>query len=142
MTAFPCSCGWFDFGRSWPYETARVLTSAAHLLNNYPEQAAMTKARYNELLLSYAQQHTATDANNDTAHPAGSGHVFENVHADTGWWNNRRIMYASNISNRDQGNDYSHSTFIDLVRYHVTAVVPRDSGSRDLHRQRQRKWWN
>ena len=66
-----------------------------------------------------------TKANNDTADPAGSGHVFENVHADTGWWNNRRIMYANNnVANRNQGNDYSHSTYIDLVITGLVGVRP------------------
>eukprot|EP00756_Hemistasia_phaeocysticola_P050982 Hpha_TRINITY_DN26164_c0_g1::TRINITY_DN26164_c0_g1_i1::g.155312::m.155312 len=107
-------------GPSWPYETSRVLTALANLLNDdfgtmARNASGMTADEFERLLLQYARQHTRTYAINDTASPPGSGHIFENLHPDLGYWNNRHIMYSSNNSNRDMGDDYNHSTFMDLV---------------------------
>ena len=71
--------------------------------------------KYAQLLLQYAQQHTRTTATNDTAHPIGSGHVFELVHPDLGYWIDRFRLYLENNRNRNMGDDYNHSTFIDLI---------------------------
>lgn len=95
-------------GPSWPYETARVLTGAANVLNDYPQQTALSVERYVELLVQYAQQHTKTRARDDTAEPLGSGHIFEVLHPDDGYWINRESGY-------NDGYDYNHSTFIDLI---------------------------
>ena len=77
-----------------------MLTAAANVLHEYgaaapagPAPAVITAAEYWALLLQYVKQHTSTAAANDTAVPAGSGHVFENLHPDLGYWNNRAIMY-------------------------------------------------
>merc|ERR1712107_689469 len=93
-------------GPSWPYETARVLTSAANLLNDYPEQTVLGKSEFFRLLDQYARQHTRTRAAKDTADPPGSGHVFEVLHPDEGYWIRRE-------SGGEGGEDYNHSTFID-----------------------------
>ena len=71
--------------------------------------------KYMQLLLQYAQQHTLTTATNDTAHPLGSGHVFELVHPDLGYWIDRFRLYLEHSGMRDMGDDYNHSTFIDLI---------------------------
>ena len=85
-------------GPSWPYETARVLTAAANLLNEpaSANNSYITKDIYMELLIDYAKQHTVTSAINDTANPPGSGHIFENLHADKGvsGFPNNSIYYA------------------------------------------------
>ena len=102
-------------GPSWPYATARVLTSAANVLHDYPGQTALDRAGYYQLLVQYARQHTRTSAVNDTAVPAGSGHVFEVLHPDLGYWIDRMKLYLSGDKNKDMGDDYNHSTFIDLI---------------------------
>lgn len=112
-------------GPSWPYETARVLTAAANILQEHPDQSTLTDGQYFQLLSQYVFQHTATSANNDTAHPLGSGHVFENVHADLGYWNNRAIMYWENKPGRNQGDDYNHSTLIDLILTGLFGIRPQ-----------------
>ena len=112
-------------GPSWPYETARVLTAAANVLNEYSSQSALTSAQYWELLSQYVLQHTATTAANDIAKPLGSGHVFENVHADLGYWNNRAIMYWNDHSGKNQGDDYNHSTLIDLLLTGLFGIRPQ-----------------
>ena len=70
---------------------------------------------YWTLLQQYARQHTVTTAVNDTADPLGSGHVFENLHGDLGYWNNRERMYWTDDPNRNMGDHYLHSTYGDLV---------------------------
>ena len=110
-----------------PYETARVLTAAANVLLEYSstilvagtdeQEPVLTVAQYWQLLKQYLRQHTASFAVNDTAYPTGSGHIFENMHADLGYWNNRARMYwrDSEATARNQGDDYNHSTLIDLI---------------------------
>ena len=101
---------------SWPYETARVLTGMANVMNDYPGgEDAVSRSLYGSLLTQYARQHTRTSAVNDTAHPLGSGHIFENLHPFLGYWNNRARMYWSHNANKDMGDDYNHSTFNDLI---------------------------
>lgn len=104
-------------GPSWPYATARVLTSAANVLGDYPAQSVLNIEKYFALLLQYAQQHTKSTAFNDTASPLGSGHVFEVIHPDLGYWINRWTMYEKKPqpSYKDVGDDYNHSTFLDLI---------------------------
>lgn len=103
---------------SWPYETARVLTSAANLLNDYPLQSVLNVTQYLYLLDQYAKQHTKTSARNDTADPPGSGHIFEVLHPDDGYWINRE-------AGTDWGDDYNHSTFIDLILAGLFGLRPR-----------------
>jgi hypothetical protein len=102
-----------------------VLTAAANILQEYPTQSTLTDDQYFQLLAQYILQHTATSANNDTAHPTGSGHVFENVHADLGYWNNRAIMYWGNKPGKNQGDDYNHSTLIDLILTGLFGIRPQ-----------------
>ena len=63
----------------------------------------LTSSQYVEMLLAYARQHTRSSAVNDTAQPAGSGHVFENLHPDLGYWNNRERMYWRDDHQRNMG---------------------------------------
>ena len=102
-----------------------MLTGAANILQEYPTQSTLTGDQYFKLLAQYVLQHTATTANNDTAHPAGSGHIFENLHADLGYWNNRAIMYWENKPGRNQGDDYNHSTLIDLILTGLFGIRPQ-----------------
>lgn len=81
----------------------------------------LTREQYVTLLVQYTRQHTATTATNDTGIP----HVFENVHPDLGYWNNREIMYWTDASGKNQGNDYFHSTFNDLVLSGLLGIVPQ-----------------
>jgi hypothetical protein len=106
-------------GPSWPYETSRVLTGIANLLAEHRpstiQASTMSPQSFEHLLLQYARQHTATTAVNDTAHRLGSGHIFENLHPDLGYWINRARMYWENDTTKNMGNEYNHSTFLDLI---------------------------
>jgi hypothetical protein len=66
---------------------------------------------------------------NDTAFPLHSGHIFENLHPDLGYWNNRAIMYSRDNPNKDMGDDYNHSTFIDLILNGLLGIRPQEDGS-------------
>lgn len=115
---------------SWPYETARILTSIANVINDYPGGAeAASPALYLSLLTQYARQHTQSYADNDTASPIGSGHIFENIHPFLGYWNNRARMYWSNAKLKDMGDDYNHSTFNDLVLSGLLGLRAQRSGT-------------
>merc|ERR1719198_2708139 len=106
---------------SWPYETSRLLTGAANILNrdDGSAQAHLTNEQYFSLLVDYARQHTRTSAVNDTGIP----HVFENVHPFLGYWNNRERMYWTMDANRNMGDHYLHSTYGDLVLSGLLGVV-------------------
>jgi hypothetical protein len=84
-----------------------VLTGIANLLRDFPTisttieprqhsttieplQQDVTTEHYWKLLLQFARQHTATYTVNDTAVPPGSGHFFENLHPEKGYWNTRQ----------------------------------------------------
>jgi len=122
-------------GPSWPYETSRVLVGFANLLNREIIRDETSKFRivspqkYWLLLKQYARQHTRTYAVNDTADPIGSGHIFENLHPDLGYWNNRQRMYESNDENKNMGDDYNHSTFVDLILSGLFGIRPQEDGS-------------
>ena len=95
------------------------MTGLGNLLNEGTPEAIqasdMSASTFDALLQQYARQHIETFAMNDTAKPLGSGHVFEVLHPDLGYWNDRQIMYWADKDNKDMGNDYNHSTFLDLI---------------------------
>jgi len=72
----------------------------------------------------YAKQHTQTYADRDTADPLGSGHIFEVLHPDLGYWINRDDGHQYK-----KGDDYNHSTFIDLVLSGLLGLRPRADSS-------------
>ena len=115
-------------GPTWPYETARLLTAAGTMVRNYKSVEALNKTEYNNLLKQYAMIHVNTYAVNDTAHPLGSGHVFELVHPDMGYWIDRDGLYKYNASIKDVGDDYNHSTFVDIIISGLFGILPQLSG--------------
>lgn len=105
-------CNWD--GPSWPYETSRLLTGLGHLLSDYPPAAAAAggvgPADFLAGLAAYARAHTQSTAINGTRPWVG-----EDLHPDDGFWVARSIMYAQNASDRNRGEDYNHSSFVDVV---------------------------
>jgi hypothetical protein len=102
---------------SWPYETSRVLRGMANVLHDFNITSdSVNRERYMFLLLQFARQHTQTIAAEDTAVPPHSGHIFENLHPDLGYWNN--VFWRAQNGNAGdvrKGQDYFHSSWIDLV---------------------------
>ena len=97
--------------------------SAEYTTNNHaeapasaPASAAVTVENYWSLLQQFARQHTQSSCALDTASPAGSGHIGENIHPHLGYWNTREWRYlAQNEEEINKGKDYFHSSFIDLI---------------------------
>ena len=106
---------------SWPYESSRVIAGLARLLHNdaYKVAAAAAPAvtvdNYYSLLLQFARQHTRTFAIDEN--PGQDARIGENMHPDLGYWNTRnwRAQGGEAIGPSYRGNDYFHSSFIDLV---------------------------
>lgn len=88
-----------------------------HLYNDLTTVSPVTADRYWKLLYQYARQHTASFMAADTSHPPGSGHFGENLHPDQGYWNTRQWRWQSGApeSTIARGDDYFHSSYIDLV---------------------------
>ncbi len=101
-------CTWN--GPSWPYETSRLLAGLANLLQDYPPQSVVGPADFWELLKIYARSHLNAFAINGTRPWIG-----EDLHPDDGYWLAREIMYGKNESDRNRGDHYNHSSFIDLI---------------------------
>lgn len=111
-------CNWD--GPSWPYETSRVLTGLANMLQDYPgQQDVMKPADFVEQLSTYARAHTQSTAINGTRPWIG-----EDLHPDDGYWIAREIMYAQNRSSRNRGQWYLHSSYIDVVISGFLGVRP------------------
>ena len=107
-------------GPSWPYETARVLTAAANVLHDgYDSVAMLSSAEYVGLLQQFARAHTRSYAEPDTAQPKGSGHIYELLHPDDGYWVDHQL------TGTEAGDDYNHSSFIDLVLVGLFGFRPR-----------------
>ena len=54
---------------------------------------AALRALWQVLIEYYSTQRGAESR--DTARPADSGHIFETLHPDDGYWFNRAIMYTA-----------------------------------------------
>ena len=82
---------------------------------------------YWALLLQFARQHTRTFAADEN--PGQDARIGENMHPDLGYWNTRnwRAQGGEAIGSTDRGNDYFHSSFIDLV---VNGLIGLDATNR------------
>ena len=70
-----------------------------------------------DLLLTYARSHRDTD---------GTPWLDENMHPDTGIWLAREILRERNRKDKERGQHYNHSTFIDLVMTGIVGICPAD----------------
>ena len=83
-------------------------------LLNYARHSLILWADY-ALLLQFARQHTRTYAVDEN--PGQNARIGENMHPDLGYWNTRnwRAQGGAAITATYRGNDYFHSSWIDLV---------------------------
>jgi hypothetical protein len=93
-------CRWD--GPSWPFATSQTLDGLANLLDDYPPQSYVTGADYDALLHTYAA----------TQYSSGAPHVGQAHDPGHDDW-----MYDAN--------DYSHSTFNDLVISGLIGIRPQ-----------------
>ena len=87
---------------TWPYETSRLLTGLANLLNDYPPNvSSMTKQSFWQLLLQFVRAHMQstiafpfdTDGNAVPEHPW----IGEDLHPDLGYWVARDKMHRYDV---------------------------------------------
>ncbi len=117
-------CQWN--GPSWPYATAVTLTAMANLLNG-PEQDAVSRKNYYELLKIYAKsQHRKLEDGNVVPW------IDENLNPFNGDWLSRTRLKSWNKGTWDaskggteRGKDYNHSTYCDLIISGLIGLRPR-----------------
>lgn len=112
MKHFDHECLWN--GPVWPFATAQTLTAVIEYLNAN-EETAITAEDFMSMLLTYAYSHRDTD---------GTPWLDENMHPDTGVWLAREILRKLNRKDKERGQHYNHSTFIDLVMTGVCGIRP------------------
>ena len=106
---------------SWPYESSRVIAALSRVLHASSYAKAIkgndivNADTFYGLLRQFARQHTRTYAVDEN--PGQDARIGENMHPDLGYWNTRnwRAQGGSYIGPKYRGNDYFHSSFIDLV---------------------------
>ncbi|HEY3957508.1 MAG TPA: discoidin domain-containing protein [Streptosporangiaceae bacterium] len=96
-------CHWD--GPSWPFATSQTLTGMANMLNDYPHQRYVTRAKYDRLLQVYA----------DTQFEDGHPWVAEAANPDKPGW-----IYNA----EDHSEHYMHSSFNDLVISGLIGIRP------------------
>eukprot|EP01051_Picozoa_sp_SAG22_P013390 SAG22_NODE_1493_length_4303_cov_2.713606_2_plen_648_part_00 len=129
-------------GPSWPFETSKLLTGYANLLNVYGDDPAVlaaanvSAANFAQWLRRYVYSHTRAGMVSGPAALGQNGSVpwvGENLHPDDGYWLSRYLRFRQNCSaakgppgpgggqpgcNMDAL--YNHSSFIDLI---ISALV-------------------
>ena len=117
-------CKWN--GPSWPYETCRVLTAMANVLNNYP-QDVITPRDYYHLLAIYTMSHQF-----ETEDGRIVPWIDEDLNPYTGDWISRTRLktwkngtWASGKGGKERGKDYNHSTYNDLIITGLVGLKPR-----------------
>ena len=101
-------------GPVWPFATAQTLTALAAYLQT-AEEPTVTAEDYMSLLLTYAYSHRDED---------GTPFLDENMDPDTGIWLARSILREWGREDKERGQHYNHSTFIDLVITGLVGIRP------------------
>ena len=119
-------------GPSWPYETSKMLTAYATVLNDFsPEvhaQANISAANFAMWMERYVFSHTRSTVVNGSVAEGKNGTVpwvGENLHPDDGYWLSRYLRFRQNCTPpgpaKQHWNEcnldelYNHSSFIDLI---------------------------
>ena len=110
-------------GPVWPFATAQTLTAVIEYLHT-TENPTITSADFTRLLLQYAYSHRDED---------GSPFLDENMDPDTGIWLARSILREWGRSDKERGQHYNHSTFIDLVITGICGICPADGNRLTVH---------
>ena len=93
-------------GQSWPFHTARILSAAATLLNDYQHHGSFTRDEYFHLVERYAR----------TQYKNGRPHLAEAHHPDKDDW----------VQDEWPGLDYFHSSYIDHIITGLAGLRPSD----------------
>lgn len=122
-------------GPAWPYETSLVLTALANALQS-GASIPLTKADYGVLLHQYAAAHRLLKDDGSAA-----SWVDEDWDPFTGEWLCRTIFRLQKAKDRyNRGEDYNHSSYMDLVISGLCGVNPRLDGKLDVKPLATRHW--
>lgn len=121
MKPFGHECLWN--GPIWPFATSQTLTAVIEYLHTTADPT-ITAAEFTSLLLIYAKSHRDTD---------GTPWLDENMHPDTGIWLAREILRQWDRKDKERGQHYNHSTFIDLVMTGICGIRPAEGDRLVIH---------
>ncbi len=121
MKPFHHECLWN--GPVWPFATSQTLTAVIRYLHTTPDPV-ISPADFTRLLLLYAYSHRDED---------GTPFLDENMHPDTGIWLARSILRSWNRDDRERGQHYNHSSFIDLVITGICGLIPAEGDKLVIH---------
>jgi hypothetical protein len=96
-------------GQSWPFHTARILSAAGRLLNDYDHHGGFTRENYFSLIERYTR----------IQHKDGRPHLAEAHHPDKDEW----------VQDEWPGLDYFHSSYIDHVITGLAGLRPSDGAT-------------
>jgi hypothetical protein len=94
-------------GQSWPFHTARILSAAARLLNDYQHRGGFDREKYFDLFKIYTK----------IQHKDGRPHLAEAHHAFEPEW----------VQDEWPGLDYFHSSYMDHIVTGVAGLRPSDA---------------
>ncbi len=121
MKPFHHECLWN--GPIWPFATAQTLTAVIEYLHT-SEDSVITQDDFMKLMLLYAYSHRDTD---------GTPWLDENMDPDTGIWLAREILRERDRSDKERGQHYNHSSFIDLVMTGICGIRPSADDRLEIH---------
>lgn len=109
-----CPTSWH--GPVWPFESAKLGTALINALHDVSQRARygahVRPADFIAFLGTYARMHTQGRARDV---PAGTPFVGESFHGDEGYWLTRELLYERRQGDRNRGEHYFHSSYVDLV---------------------------
>jgi hypothetical protein len=137
-------CSWA--GPVWPYETAKGITAAINVINNYPSVTTMDGSKFWTLLSDYTAMHTTkwrvmssrstfyTNLTNSNMAPflidgLGEHWVAENGCGDDHWTKQTNLGGPAWTDTATNGYRYNHATFMDLVLSGVVGLQPKANGT-------------
>jgi hypothetical protein len=121
MKPFHHECLWN--GPIWPFATSQTLTAVIVYLHT-TEDSVITRDDFMDLMLLYAYSHRDTD---------GTPWLDENMDPNTGIWLAREILRQRDRSDKERGQHYNHSSFIDLVMTGICGIRPSADDRLEIH---------
>ena len=137
-------CSWS--GPVWPFESAKAISAAINVLNNYPTVTTMDGGRFWAMLFDYTAMHTPkwkvmsssttfyanlTESNVAQFLIEGLGELWvaENGCGDDQWTRQPQLGGPAWTDGATEGYRYNHATFMDLVLSGVVGLQPAPNGS-------------
>ena len=137
-------CSWS--GPVWPYETAKGISAAINVLNNYPEVTTMDGFKFWSLLQDYTTMHTpkwrvmsssstfyanlsASNVAQYLIEGLGELWIAENGCGDHHWTKQPQLGGPAWTDTPTNGYRYNHAHFADLVLSGVVGLQPEANGT-------------